>query len=109
VLEKHIVLQICAYLKSKGLFFWVQPVTGYYDPSKKRFRKHVNPYVKNGVSDILIIHKGRLTCFEVKTAIGRQSEAQKLFERQACDAGARYYLVRSLDDAKNALRDILNS
>jgi len=40
---------------------------------------------------------------EVKSAKGRQSAEQVSFERQVKDAGAQYFLVRSVEDIKREL------
>lgn len=42
---------------------------------------------------------------EVKSPIGRQSAEQKSFQRQVCDAGAEYFLVRSPEEMEKLLRE----
>jgi len=50
-----------------------------------------------GVADLLYIGKGgQLYCFEIKTPIGRQSDAQKQWQAVAEAAGAKYYIIRNL-------------
>ena len=54
-----------------------------------------------GVSDLLLLlpngqHHG--LCIEMKTAKGRQSTAQKEWQKAVEDAGYRYVVVRSLGD-----------
>jgi hypothetical protein len=48
-----------------------------------------------GVSDLLWLHKGRLWCIELKTEDGRQSQAQKDWQRAIMAQGGVYYMVRS--------------
>ena len=57
----------------------------------------------SGVSDLIIVEKGRVLFVEVKTDIGRQSEKQIRFEKQITELGYNYFLVRSLKDFKNIL------
>lgn len=42
---------------------------------------------------------------EVKSPTGRQSSEQKSFQRQVCDAGAEYWIVRSPEDLTGKLRE----
>lgn len=50
-----------------------------------------------GSSDVLGVQQGRAVAVEFKTAIGRQSAQQKLFERAWTLAGGIYVLARSPD------------
>lgn len=59
--------------------------------------------VKSGVSDLMILWKGRLLCLEVKTEKGRQSPAQKEWERTITECGGLYRVVRSVDDVREFL------
>ena len=56
-----------------------------------------------GQGDILCCMKGRFIEVEVKTKTGRQSDAQKLRERNITKAGGLYILARSVDDVRAAL------
>ena len=69
-----------------------------------------------GFSDILAIPTVRglfkgIPCswtapwfIEVKRATGRQSAEQKSFERQVKDAGAEYFIVRSVEEMEAVLK-----
>ena len=46
---------------------------------------------------------GRLIGLEVKAAKGKQSPEQRYIEGAFVEAGATYYVVRSIDDTKEAL------
>lgn len=57
-----------------------------------------------GVSDLIIVTEKEVLFVEVKTAIGRQSEVQKKFEKKVTNLGYRYLVVRSLEDFKNNIK-----
>jgi hypothetical protein len=101
--ESAIERTICDYLWAHRLFFWKQPQAGYFDASKKRFRKHASPYVKNGIPDIIVILEGVFIGFEVKSLRGLQSEGQACFQRDVEKSGGFYFLVRSVSDVQKAL------
>lgn len=98
LLEKHIEMQILHYLRSRGIFAWKNPTSGYYDSRKKCFRKQASPYAINGTSDILGVHEGKMLAIEVKTATGRVSTAQKLFLDRVSKAGGISIVARCLED-----------
>jgi len=104
--EKDIERSICDYLRIKGYFFWKQPSAGYFDPTRKTFRKHASPYVKCGVPDIIVVKEGQFIGLEVKSATGHQSLAQSDFERELRHAKGFYFLVRSIEDVQTALEGI---
>jgi hypothetical protein len=57
-----------------------------------------------GMADIMgLIKGGRALAIEVKTATGRQREAQKTFERVFTEWGGLYILARSVDDVDRGL------
>jgi len=58
-----------------------------------------------GVSDLVIGHRGKMYCLEVKNEKGRQSDNQKNFEAWCADCGIPYVLVRSIDDVQKTLKD----
>jgi hypothetical protein len=97
--EGQIQNAICDYLSLKGHFFWRNNSIGVYDPVGKRFRS-TPKYAMNGVPDIILIKDGFFVGLEVKTPKGRQSDNQKDFEKKCKEAGAEYYLVRSIDDVQ---------
>lgn len=102
--EKDVEKSICDWLRIKGFFFWKQPSSGYFDTTRRTFRKHTSPYVRCGVPDIIVVKEGKFIGLEVKSATGRQSTAQEDFERDLRIAGGVYFLVRSIEDVENALR-----
>ena len=58
----------------------------------------------DGVSDILIMKDGRIYCMELKTATGKQSKNQILFQENCLKTGVPYEVVRSLDGCVNKMR-----
>jgi len=58
----------------------------------------------SGVSDLIVVMKGKVIFVEVKNDIGRQSEKQILFQKQVENLGFKYHLVRSLEDFKNIIK-----
>ena len=100
--EAEIEHKILIYLFERGDgFFWKNVSNGYHDG--KSFRKQASPFAFNGSPDILGCIRGRLVGFEVKADNGRQSEAQKIFERRIKKSGGRYAVVRSIADVERCL------
>lgn len=69
-----------------------------------RMKKHVKMGLKAGTADLIIGHKGRMFCMEVKTPKGRQSDNQKDFMKDVYKAGCEYALIRSFESAVDTLR-----
>ena len=59
-----------------------------------------------GLPDIIVIIKGRFVGLEIKQPKGRQSSEQKTFEQAIKKAGGFYFLIRSLDEAIQAIESI---
>lgn len=60
-------------------------------------------FVKYGIPgqpDIFACIRGRFVGIEAKTAVGRQSEKQKIWQRNLERAGGIYILARSVDDVR---------
>lgn len=61
-----------------------------------------------GVADLsLMLSGGRIAYFELKRRLGRQSPAQKEFERRCAELGAPYYLIRTLDEFIQKIKELL--
>jgi len=95
--ETEIQSTICEYLAYRKHFFWRQNTAPRYDTKKQIFYR-MPKHAMNGVPDIILIKDGQFIGLEVKQEKGKQSEDQKIFEKRCHDAGAKYYIVRSLDD-----------
>jgi len=57
-----------------------------------------------GHADLVAYRNGRAVFLEVKTATGRQSDSQKAFEGCCRRYGMEYYIVRTPQEALDALR-----
>ena len=67
--------------------------------------------VKSGVSDVIVLipKKGFASlCIEFKTRVGKQSEEQKEFQKQAESCRNKYVVVRSASQAIEELRKYLS-
>ena len=63
--------------------------------------------VKYGVSDVLLLIPKRgyaCLCMEFKTPVGKQSDEQKLFQKETESVGNKYVVVRSVKEAIDILR-----
>lgn len=116
--ESQIETSICHYLHVKGYFFWKQPMRGYFSGKVSgkdsrghsvmvgHFRKDVNPYVRPGIPDIIMVKNGQFIGFEVKSKKGIQSETQVSFQGDLERAGGKYFIVRSIEDVETVLKGI---
>lgn len=67
--------------------------------SKIWFFKHAaSASMKKGIPDIICCICGHFVGIEVKRANGRQSDEQKVVERNILDAGGEYWLVFSYEE-----------
>lgn len=109
--ENQIETQICDFIhySYKEIFFWKQPNGGYYDAKTGRFRRQKSPFAIPGVSDLLLVWRGRLIAMECKSEVGKQSDDQKTFEEKMVGAGGFYFLVRSIQDVEKALDFVYKS
>jgi len=58
-----------------------------------------------GFPDLILLHRGRAYGMEIKAEGGRMSLAQKAVQGDFAAAGVPYAVVRSVDDARDALAD----
>ena len=70
--------------------------------AKEQMRK-ISTGLYAGVSDLIIIHFGKVLFVEVKNDKGRQSDKQKDFQQLIEAQGFKYYLVRSLEELKQII------
>lgn len=89
--------------QTRGLFFSVTNNSEHI--ARAMQRKAVG--LISGVSDCLFIWRGSIYCFEFKTEIGRQSQAQIEWQTKVNQQGINYYLVRSLEQFKKQMEEIL--
>lgn len=66
-----------------------------------------------GVSDLILLKRNRYYCgllIEIKRANGRQSDAQKWWQKEVCaDGEFKYVLCRGLDDFMREVDDFLKN
>ena len=62
------------------------------------FKHAASASMKVGIPDIICCIKGHFVGIEVKQANGRQSDEQKVCERNILEAGGEYWLVFSYED-----------
>lgn len=55
-------------------------------------------YSKPGQPDLILCHNGKFVQVEVKTPTGKQSEIQKVREREIHKSGGKYLVVHSWDE-----------
>ena len=63
-----------------------------------------------GVADLILFvpnQQSPYLCIEMKTPKGRQSDAQKEWQKSVESVGAKYVVCRSLDDFMQAVKDYL--
>lgn len=63
-------------------------------------------YAKPGDPDIIACYHGLFIGIEAKTYKGKQSDIQKLREKQIFDAGGVYLLVRNVHEVEVLLDDL---
>lgn len=81
--------------------WWAVPNGGFRDVRTASKLKAEG--VKPGVSDIMVLWRGRLICIELKNAKGRQAPEQKEWAETITCAGGAYYLARSVEEVEGFL------
>lgn len=56
-----------------------------------------------GVSDLIVLHKGKCYFFEVKQPKGKQTDNQKEFETRVNEQGFEYHVIFSFTDLETIL------
>ena len=68
--------------------------------------------VTAGVSDLILLHRNSRfggLLIEMKTAHGRQSEAQKLWQKEVEEAGYKYVVCHSIEEFINEINTYLST
>lgn len=102
--EKEIQQQIIDYLHYKHIFVKRLNVGGMINHQTGKYI--FNPNTPRGIADLLIVIDGHTIFCECKARKGKQSDNQRLFEAEATQAGATYFIVRSLDDVIAKLKEL---
>lgn len=100
--EAQIQTAVCKKLRDAGFFFWRSNNVPIFDPKLNNgygaYRSQ-GEFSLKGIPDIIIILKGGQFCgLEVKTPTGSVSADQVLFERRCKTIGAKYIVIRSVED-----------
>ena len=108
--EKQISNSVLAYLHHRKIFAWPINNGGVFDPIKKTFRMNKSPWFVRGVPDIMCIVElrglGVTLYLECKTAKGKQSPAQKVFEQNIKERKGFYFVIRSVADVSQAIAQV---
>ena len=111
--EHDIQANIVQYLRIKGIptigTDVMSGLTFFSHKDNRRFSfiaHHKNIGYTKGQPDLVILTPNRAICLEVKADKGYQSPEQKYFQEECERMSIDYYLVRSLDDVINILKDI---
>ena len=101
--EAEIQIQVMQYLEkavppSKGFFYRSSPSR----PGRGR------PYHQSetGQPDIVLIYMGKYVGIEIKVRKGVQSSGQMVFEACVEQAGGEYYVVRSLEEMQEIMKEV---
>ena len=99
LIQQEIVKWFRANYYGNGLIFSVPNERSGY----AQMQKLLMTGLLSGVSDLIIVLKGKVLFIEVKNDKGVQSERQKKFESQVKELDFEYHLVRSLEELKKIL------
>jgi len=104
MLENQIQKSILDYLAYKKNIYYFRAGSGSFKTEKGGYFKTGS----KGCPDIVMSYHGQFVGLEVKTEKGKQSEYQKEAEKQIKKSGGFYYIVTSIDDVINCLKQIDN-
>lgn len=102
--EDDIQQAVCNHLRVRalpGVVFFAVPNGGRRNAREAGRMKAAG--VTPGVSDLILIARGKVFCLELKAPKGRASEAQRLFQAAVNSAGGYAHTVYGIDDALIAL------
>lgn len=104
-LEKDIQREICDWLASERYFFWRNNTIPVF--SEGKFRA-LPKYTPRGLPDIIILWQGKFVGLEVKRPDERGNNpatlaAQQKMAGEIRNAGGRYFIVHSREEAENAM------
>lgn len=103
-MEDRIQYEIFMWLQEQGIYAFSVPNEGAGKGQIIRMMKLKSMGLRAGVSDLIVILSGKVVFLEVKTEKGKQSEAQKRFEEKVKSLGHEYFIVRSINEVKEALK-----
>ncbi len=104
--EHNIQSSILDYLARRGVFHFRNNSGAL--PMQRNGQQYFVRFGAKGSPDIICVIAGRFVGLEVKDEKGKQSEDQKEFQRSLESAGGIYFLVRSIDEAMEAVEDCIS-
>jgi hypothetical protein len=103
--ESAIHKVVCQHLRARGvrgLLWWHTPNGGARDVITATNMKRLGTLA--GVSDLLLLHEGRLFALELKAPRGRATEAQVAFQQAVLAAGGCAAIAAGIDGAVDVLK-----
>jgi hypothetical protein len=92
------------YPQTRGMFFLVHNNA----PTKVQASQLKAMGMVAGVSDTVLLWQGKAYLIEFKVEKGRQSEVQKEWQRKVEGHGFEYRIIRSLEEFKEFINEILH-
>lgn len=100
------VIKYLRYAAPKCLFFHVPNNIPRGDAKARRIGGIMKSMgVLPGVADLLLFWRGGMGAIELKSEKGKQTDSQRLFERQWVYFGGQYAICRSLDEVQRVLNE----
>jgi hypothetical protein len=101
-IEKLCTDYLCHY---PSIEYWKFKVSGQiHSRAGRTFRKKSNT---PGWPDLVIIHNSKFIGIELKAIDGRQSDVQKLCQAKIVRGGGLYYIIRSINEFKLLISEII--
>lgn len=85
------------------VFLFACPNGGYRTASTGRTLKKTGTVA--GVSDLIMLYRGRVIFIEVKSQKGRQQDSQKIFQNKVEAEGHQYWIVKSAGEMLDKIKD----
>jgi len=102
--------EVCAELKRRGIFFWINDSVGIYNAARGSFMRSSNPFRIKGTADILgILPGGRMLAIELKSKRGTLSPDQRAFLAEINSRGGLAFMAKSADDVAQQLDSLHNT
>lgn len=104
--EEKIQYDIVRWLQDAGIFFFsvANEAEGRSVQSMARLK---SLGLRAGTSDLVLVLPKMVIFVEVKNETGTQSHLQEVFQKRVEELGHWYFLVRSVEDLKKALAELV--
>ena len=97
--ENDVLQMVCQYLRYRNRFFYRNNNIPVWDTQKKLYRR-ASKWTPRGLPDIIVVYLGQYIGLEIKGPYGVVSPEQQAIGDALWDAGARWYVVRDIEDVK---------